>query len=556
MVQFNYLGQWDNVSFDDLDVSMPSGQVLSLVDQMSIDPRNGRQHALEIEARIAQRRFEIDWYFDDAILTSREAEDIATRYCTALNEIIDHCSSGTLVRVSSDYPDANLTDDELKALISKAEAVPRDIYPLSPMQKSILFQYLMSDDDTYILQYVLDINGEIDLGVLEGAWRLMAERHPILRSGFYWDAVAGPVQYVSHEQRCSWSFTSGGDDATLLDRVMDDERCRGFDLGTPALTRFTLLSHGPHVHKLIWTYHHILLDGWCVAKVIRELFDLYDQLIRGEQPAPAFARVYRDYIEWLAHQEVRENRPFWGNYLAGISPCVFTSPIVYQPATQADHRAYRFTLGRDPSRCIERFCVDQGVTVAVVFQRIWAVILAQNTGNSTPVFGWAISGRPADLEGAEDIIGLMTSIVPCKVDVHATSSASGVRELQRCNAALQSEGHVSMSHFKTAAGLSQEEELFNTVLVVENFELQDNLPAGDRYRLSNLQWSERSEFPLVLGLVPAEDFLIELNFNPEKFCVAQMADLQERIVLELARLSFLGNGNLEHDASLQSESIS
>jgi amino acid adenylation domain-containing protein/non-ribosomal peptide synthase protein (TIGR01720 family) len=556
MVQFNYLGQWDNVSFDDPDVSMPSAQILSLVDQVSVDPRNGRQHALEIEARIAQGCFEIDWYFDDAILSSREAEDIATRYCAALDEIIAHCSCATLVRVPSDYPDADLTDDELRALINKAGAVPADIYPLSPTQKGILFQHLMSDDDTYVLQYVLDINGEIDISLLEDAWRLMAERHPVLRSGFYWDAVAGPVQYVSQEERCTWSVMTGGDDPMLFERVMENDRSHGFDLETPALTRFTLLSQGPHVHKLIWTYHHILLDGWCVARVIRELFNLYDHLIRGDQPAPAFGRVYRDYIEWLAHQEARENRPFWGNYLSGISPCVFTSPIAYEPVSHADHSAYRFTLGHDLSRSIEKFCMDHGVTVAVVFQRMWAQILAQNTGNDTPVFGWAISGRPADLDGAEDIIGLMTSIVPCKVDVAGASTVSGIRELQRRNAVLQDEGHVSMSHFKSASGLGQEEELFNTVLVIENFELQDNLPAGDRYCLSNLEWIERSEFPLVLGLVPAEDFLIELNFNHEKFCIAQMADLQERIVLELARLSSLGNGNLEHDASLQCESIS
>ncbi|MEB0223153.1 non-ribosomal peptide synthetase [Pseudomonas sp. 10S4] len=556
MVQFNYLGQWDNVSFDDADVSMPSARVLSLVDQVSVDPRNGRQHALEIEARITQGRFEIDWYFDDTILSSQEAQDIATRYSTTLDEIITHCSRATLVRVPSDYPDANLIDDELQDLINKAGAVPADIYPLSPTQKGILFQHLMSNDDTYILQYVLDIDGEIDISALQDAWRLMAERHPILRSGFYWDAVAGPLQYVSQEERSTWSVIAGGDDPMLFKRVMENDRSRGFDLETPALTRFTLLSHGAHAHKLIWTYHHILLDGWCVARVIKELFDLYDHLIRGDQPAPAFGGVYRDYIEWLADQGARENRPFWRNYLSGISPCVFTSTVAYQPATPADHAAYRFMLGHEQSRAIERFCVDHGVTVAVVFQRVWAQILAQNTGNHSPVFGWAISGRPADLDGAEDIIGLMTSIVPCTVDVAGASTVSGVRELQRRNAALQDEGHVSMSHFKSASGLSQEEELFNTVLVIENFELQDNLPAGDRYRLSNLQWVERSEFPLVLGLVPAEDFLIELNFNHEKFCVAQMADLQERIVLELARLSSLGNGNLEHDASLQCETIS
>ncbi|WP_448119967.1 amino acid adenylation domain-containing protein [Pseudomonas veronii] len=555
MVQFNYLGQWDNVSFDDPDVSMPSAQVLSLVDQVSVDPRNGRQHALEIEARIAQGRFEIDWYYDDGILSPQEAESLATHYVDALTQIIEHCTAGAVVRVPGDYPDVDLTDDELQSLIASAGAIPVDIYPLSPTQEGILFQHLMSDDDTYTLQYVMDINGEVDISVLEAAWQLLAERHPILRTGFFWDAVAGPVQYVVPEASCSWQVIAHSGGSTEHERLMHDDRSRIFDLATPALTRFTLLSRGSQTYKLIWIYHHILLDGWCVAKVIKALFALYDQMICGVQPEPAFSHVYRDYIEWLANQHEREKRPFWRRYLAGVSPTLFSSPVAYQPSSPADHNVYRFNLGRDLSDGIERFSSGLGVTVAVLFQRIWAQILAENTQSLSPVFGWAISGRPADLEGSQDIIGLMTSIVPCKVDVRALLSAEALRQLQRSSAALQDEGHISMSHFQNAAGLGQE-ALFNTVLVVENFELQDNLPVGDRYRLSNLQWVERSEFPLVLGLVPADDFLIELNFNPEKFCVAQMADLQQRIVFHARQMSSLGNGYLEHDANLQCESVS
>ncbi|MEN5313161.1 amino acid adenylation domain-containing protein [Pseudomonas koreensis] len=555
MVQFNYLGQWDNVSFDDPDVSMPSARVLSLVDQVSVDPRNGRQHALEIEARIAQGRFEIDWYYDDGILSPGEAEDLATRYVDALTQIIEHCTAGAVVRVPGDYPDVDLTDDELQSLIASAAAIPVDIYPLSPTQEGILFQHLMSDDDTYTLQYVMDINGEVDIDVLETAWQRLAERHPILRTGFFWDAVAGPVQYVVPKATCTWQVIAHSSEPTQYERLMHEDRVRIFDLATPALTRFTLLSDGSQVHKLIWTYHHILLDGWCVARVIKELFSLYDQMVRGVQPEPAFSHVYRDYIEWLANQSEREKRPFWRRYLAGVSPSLFSSPVAFQPSSRADHNVYRFNLGRDLSSGIERFCTGLGVTVAVLFQRIWAQILAENTENHTPVFGWAISGRPVDLEGSQDIIGLMTSIVPCKVDVQAPLSAEALRQLQRSSAALQDEGHVSMSHFRNAAGLGLE-QLFNTVLVVENFELQDNLPVGDRYRLSNLQWVEKSEFALVFGLVPADDFLIELNFNPEKFCVAQMADLQQRIVFHARRMSSLGNGYLEHDAKLQCESVS
>lgn len=555
MVQFNYLGQWDNVSFDDPDVSMPSAQVLSLVDQVSVDPRNGRQHALEIEARIAQSRFEVDWYYDDGILSQQEAENLATHYVDALTEIIEHCTAGALVRVPSDYPDVDLTDDELQSLIASAGAIPVDIYPLSPTQKGILFQHLMSYDDTYTLQYVMDISGEVDIGVLEAAWQLLAELHPILRTGFFWDAVAGPVQYVVPDTTCSWQVITHSGGATQHERLMHDDRSRIFDLATPALTRFTLLSRDSQTHKLIWTYHHILLDGWCVAKVIRELFALYDQMICGMQPKPVFSHVYRDYIEWLANQPEREKRPFWRRYLAGVSPTLFSSPVAYQPSSRADHNVYRFNLGCDLSDGIERFCSGLGVTVAVLFQRIWAQILAENTQSLAPVFGWAISGRSADLEGSQDIIGLMTSIVPCKVDVQASLSVETLRQLQRSSAALQNEGHISMSHFQDAAGLDQE-QLFNTVLVVENFELQDNLPVGDRYRLTNLQWVEKSEFPLVLGLVPADDFLIELNFNPGKFCVAQMADLQQRIVFHARRMSSLGNGYLEHDANLQCESVS
>jgi amino acid adenylation domain-containing protein/non-ribosomal peptide synthase protein (TIGR01720 family) len=555
MVQFNYLGQWDNVSFDDPDVSMPSAQVLSLVDQVSVDPRNGRQHALEIEARIAQGRFEIDWYYDDGILSPQEAENLAMHYVDALEQIIGHCTAGAVVRVPGDYPDVDLTDDELQSLIAGTGVMPVDIYPLSPTQEGILFQHLMSDDDTYTLQYVMDINGEVDSGVLEAAWQLLAGRHPILRTGFFWDAVAGPVQYVLQNANCSWQIIAHSDEPTQYERLMHDDRSRIFDLATPALTRFTLLSNGSQAHKLIWTYHHILLDGWCVAKVIKELFAIYDQMIRDVQPEPVFGPVYRDYIEWLANQHEREKRPFWRHYLAGVSPSLFTSPVAYQASSRADDNVYRFRLGRDLSGGIERFCTGLGVTVAVLFQRIWGQILAENTASLTPVFGWAISGRPVDLEGSQDIIGLMTSIVPCKVDVQAPFSAEALRQLQRSSAALQDEGHVSMSHLRNAAGLGLE-DLFNTVLVVENFELQDNLPVSDRYRLSNLQWFEKSEFPLVLGLVPADDFLIELNFNPEKFCVAQMADLQQRIVFHARRISSLGNGYLEHDANLQCESVS
>lgn len=336
---------------------------------------------------------------------------------------------------------------------------------------------------------------------------------------------------------------------------MHDDRPRIFDLATPALTRFTLLSRDSQTHKLIWTYHHILMDGWCVAKVIKELFALYDQMICGVQPEPVFSHVYRDYIEWLANQHEREKRPFWRRYLAGVSPTLFCSPVAYQPSSPADHNVYRFNLGRELSDGIERISSGLGVTVAVLFQRIWAQILAENTQNLSPVFGWTISGRSADLECSQDIIGLMTSIVPCKVDVRTPLSAEALRQLQRHSVALHDEGHISMSHFQNAAGLGQE-ALFNTVLVVENFELQDNLPVGDRYRLSNLQWVEKSEFPLVLGLVPADDFLVELNFNPEKFCVAQMADLQHRIVFHTRRMSSLGNGYLEHDANLHCESVS
>ena len=556
MVQFNYLGQWDNVSFDDPDVSMPSAAILSLIDQASVDPRNRRQHALEIEARIVQGRLETDWHFDEGVVSSGEAQAFVQRYCAALNALIDHCRSGVMVRAPSDYPDADLTADELKGLIDTAGAVPTEIYPLSASQKGILFQHLVSDDDVYILQYVLDIAGEIDPALLEAAWRVVAGRHPILRSGFCWDAVAGPVQYVLQSDRSVWSIVAGSTDPAALERLMASERSHGFDLGTPALTRFALLSDGGQAHRLIWTYHHILMDGWCVARVIKELFGAYDQLVRGDRPEPAFGRVYRDYIQWLTRQGPREHRPFWKGYLAGVRPCLYSSPVAYRPAGHDARHVHRFTLGRDLSRRIEGFCTEHGVTVAVAFQWIWAQVLAQGTGNLTPVFGWAISGRPADLEGAEQIIGLMTSVVPCKVDVAAPLSGAGIRGLQRSNAALQEEGHVSMSHFKAAAGLTQEEELFNTVLVIENFELQDNLPAGERYRVNRLEWVERSEFPLVLGVIPSDDVLIELNFDRERFCVAQMADLQERIVLEADRLSSLGNGYLEHDASLRCESVS
>jgi len=207
-----------------------------------------------------------------------------------------------------------------------------DILPLSPLQEGMLFQALYDEDgpDLYVHQLLLDLEGPLDVKALHRAARTLLQRHANLRVGFRRNGSAGPLQLVHSKVRVPWAQVdlSGLDEerrTAELARRADEDRALGFDLARPPLLRFTVFRLGPQRFRLMLTKHHILLDGWSVPVLVRELFDLY-----GSQGDPSVLRPvtpYRDYLAWLAAQDPKAAREAWTGALSDIDEPTLVAPV-------------------------------------------------------------------------------------------------------------------------------------------------------------------------------------------------------------------------------------
>ena len=134
-----------------------------------------------------------------------------------------------------------------------------------------------------------------------------------------------------------------------LDEWLVADRARGFDLGAPPLMRVTLIRTTGDEWRLVWTRHHLLLDGWSTARLFADVLRDYIEPPRAQPFAvPAKAR-YRDFIAWLAARDIDAEHEFWRGRLAHLDEP--TRVAQREAGTHAEHRTWRASFDPDASAC-------------------------------------------------------------------------------------------------------------------------------------------------------------------------------------------------------------
>lgn len=346
-----------------------------------------------------------------------------------------------------------------------------DVLPLSPAQEGLLFHALRDPErpDPYLVQARFRIAPGVTGEALRAGVAGLLERHPNLRACFRHEHVERPVQVIPRAVKLPWTeidrtgHTRDEVAAELARLTAEDRRVR-FDLARPPLLRATLVRHDEGA-ELLLTLHHILLDGWSLPLLARDLEALTAQ---GGALPPAVP--FKQYLVWLKGQDHDRAEAAWQAALGGL-----TRPV---PPAQDDPDAPEDTvdveLTPELTAAVTRRAADAGVTVNTVAQTAWALVLARTTGADDLVFGAVVSGRPHDLPGVERMVGLFINTLPVRIALRA---GEGVDELL---ARVQSEQlqlapyhHVRLSQVQRAAGAG---ELFDTVLAFENFPRAEGPP--------------------------------------------------------------------------------
>ncbi len=557
-VCFNYLGQLDSLLADSSLFTVTDGPRGA-----ERSHRGRRSHVLEVDAAVVAGQLRISWHYSRDLHRRSTIERLAQSYLTELRALITCClepRAGGLT--PSDVPLAGLGAGELDRLVAghlarqdpAAEVTARDleqIYPLSPMQEGMLFQSLLAPETAvYFEQNGWDLaGGPLDAAALRRAWQRLLERHAILRTAFVWKDLERPLQIV--HRRChlpfevlDWRHLEPAEQAARLQRLEADDRGRPFELERPPLLRLRLLRLDEQRSRLLWSSHHLLLDGWSMATVFEELFAAYAALRRGASWNPPPPRPFRDYIAWHARRDPKPGRRFWRRELAGFTrPTSLTdappprrSGSRSAPSAGRTKHLERLVLSAACSEQLRRLAQGHHLTLGTVLHGAWALLLAADSGHGEVVFGVTVSDRPETLPGADSLVGLLINTLPLRVRVgRRRQLVPWLERLQRRGAAARQHASTPLVDIHAASGVPRRLPLFESLLVLENYPV-DTALEGDQRRghleISGFSGFSETDFPLTLDVLPGRRLTLTASYDPARFGSAAV----ERMLKKLRRL--------------------
>ena len=534
-ITFNYLGQFDGSFEDDATQAFftPTGERAG---------SDQSEHALlgnwlEINGQVFGGELNLSWSFSREMFSEATVQGLADAYAQELKSLIEHCCASTQQGVTpSDFPLARLSQVQLDQF---ALAGADDVYPLSPMQQGMLFHALYEPQaGDYVNQMRVDVEG-LDIQRFRAAWQAALDNHDILRTGFIWHGDLGePLQVVHRHAQLPFIETEcpeGDDQQQRLDHLADAQRLQGFNLETPPLVRIALAHTGPQRCHLIYTSHHILMDGWSSSQLIGEVLERY----AGHAPQAQVAR-YRDFIAWLQAQDKSLREAFWKTQLVNLEEP--TRLFQALPRTRDLHASglgeHAHELDAAQMARIKAFAQGQKITLNTLVQSAWLLLLQRYTGQDTVAFGATVSGRPADLRGVEQQVGLFINTLPVVATPRPDMPVSQwMQQIQQQNLALREQEHTPLFELQRWAGLGVE-ALFDTILVFENYPVSEVLEQGapQGVRFGSVSSREQTHYPLSVAVGVGDTLTLHYSYDRSEVDAPTVERLNRHLLHLLTQL--------------------
>nr|WP_307854258.1 non-ribosomal peptide synthetase [Rhodococcus sp. B50] len=533
-ISFNYLGRLDagEVSTDRVPELgwLPAGDLGDL--SGTDDPDAPALAAVDINAVVLGGELGANFGYASGLLDRADVEDLAQRWVRALEALAAHVTRPEAGgRTPSDLSLVDVTQRDIDLWESRYSGAD-DAWPLAPLQAGLLYHAHLAEghSDVYNTQVLVHLAGVVDAQRLRAAAGALLERYPNLRAAFVASESGLPVQVVVDDVVLPWrELDIRSDDPAALAEVLRAEQAVAFDMAEPPLIRFVLVRTGDDGWTLAVTSHHILLDGWSMPLLMKDLLVLY--ATRGDADVLGRAPSYRAYLEWLARRDHEASVQAWIRSLDGIEePTLLAGGNTDDTGgTPAEHR---IDLGRERSDGLTDTASRLGVTVNTVLQGAWAVLLARTTDRDDVVFGTTVSGRPADLPGVESMVGLFINTLPVRVRLGTTDTGHDLlRRIQGEQAELLDHHHVGLAEIQQRTGTGA---LFDTLLVYESYPVdRSGIEAAgsiDGLVVAGVNARDATHYPLTVVVTSDDALTLAFKYRSDILDAADVEELATRYV--------------------------
>ncbi|MFK8104215.1 MAG: amino acid adenylation domain-containing protein, partial [Saprospiraceae bacterium] len=531
---FNYLGQLDNVL--DTDTGAAIREAKEEMGRTEGDAcRFGTK--LEIDSSISEGQLTLTWTYSTKEVEKATIEKIAQAYLTHLGNLIKHCKAQPQTTLTpSDYSlPASVSYKELDAFLNAKEADGQrrgdkmeTLFRLSAIQDGMLFHSLYDESSTaYTEQYRFDLPSDLNIAAFKAGWKYVMDRHSILRTGIFYEELPLSVQCVYKEvdlpfEVLDLAATSQAEEERAFAQFLDQDHRQRFNFNEAPLMRLTLVKLNPKwnkkTYKLVWTVHHILLDGWSMPIVMEEILIAYDSYLKGDTELAKLDHTkedYGDFIRYIAAQDPYQEEAFWKKYLGSVeqvSLLPFTDSREGRNKGGESSKVIELKIDQTISDQLKNFSKANRITVNTLIQGIWALLLSRYTGNKDVVFGATVSGRPTALAASEDRVGMYINTIPLRTSVTKDQTfLNWLFELQMEHTNAREYQYNALNEIQNWAGIKG--DLFDSILIFENYPMSEVLEQEWALEIENVEVKIETNYLLSIAINMDEDILFQFCYN-------------------------------------------
>ncbi|NOQ72621.1 MAG: amino acid adenylation domain-containing protein, partial [Crocinitomix sp.] len=554
-IVFNYLGDFDNKADGSEALLDFSSEDIGA----DVADENRNKVNLDVSGLLVLEELRINLRYSGDKYNSETIADLRESYQRHLQELIASLAAIHSNHITpSDLTFRGLSVLELNGLNHDNNV--EDIYKLSPLQEGMYFHWLSNPSPTlYFEQMSYRLRGEgLPVDAIQIAFDGLIKRHAILRTSFTNDFAGETLQIVRKAIPSNYKYEILASDwdlakkETYIEQIKEKDLAKGFDLTSPSQMRLSVIDLADGSFEFIWSFHHILMDGWCMSLLTNDFYQLLNGFVQGEEALLPKVANYSSYIKWLDEVDENETKQYWGEYLEGYS----TVNIVPFKNNQTKDDTFVegsevVTIKGELLEQIQAFCSKMGVTQNTFVQAVWGYLLSRYNNTRDAVFGAIVSGRPAELTDVEEMVGLFINTIPVRITYEEQTTVGDLlRKLQKESIDSAEHHYLSLSTVQGQSDLGM--DLINHILVFENYPIKDvveadvqsKAQAGGDLTIENMDIFEENNYEFCMIIAPKENELdIELRYDANRL----ESEAIHKIALHLEQLvnTFSSDENLQ-----------
>ncbi|PCK33429.1 non-ribosomal peptide synthetase [Pseudoalteromonas piscicida] len=521
---FNYLGQLDTVIEQQGLLGEARESTGALVAESNLTYFGAQLTAAVVDGQLA-----LTLEFDSQRLAPEAAERLSKEILESLIQVIEHCQSQPQRHYTvSDFTLlSGISERQLQGILGQFDGGVEDIYPLTGLQQGMWFhsqtvhEAHAQNTQPYVEQTSLLLQGSIDIEALSYAWQQLIKQHSILRSAFI-DVAGEPLQVVCTQAELPLTLVQSDAIADAQSQVVKSqaevELAEPLRLSQAPAMRLRLIAFEDGNVGVIWTYHHLIMDGWSLPVLFAELLAFYQARCQGEL-RPIVEDNFRDHIEYL-HTHAEGDEAFWREYLGAVTaPTLLSEKVLHTENQAAGVKELSVTLPQSLQDAVTRFTGEHGLTVNQFIQGLWAYWMASCCNETYALFGQTIAGRPTELSRMAQRVGLYINTQAVHVAVDQNVRVRDYLQAVKSQlTALAQHPHTPLTQAHQWSGIDNDSPLFDCLYVFENYP-QDPLQnsAALPFMATTLSEVDETHYPLTFVVGVGAGLSLTLSYQQQCF---------------------------------------